>query len=349
MTAWTEFGVLADRAPQEWNEYVARHPAARAYHIATWATTVSRLFSLPAYFLTARDDQDRIIGVLPLLRQKSWIFGDRLVSLPYFNYGGALADDAVTHEGLLEHAAALGRELGVKEIEVRETHPPPISWPQRQDKATLVLDLPSTVVDLNQQLGSKLRSQVKRALREQPKAIFGAGELLDDFYGVFAEVMRDHGTPVYPRRFFAVLLQELAAECVIVVLRLDGRPVSAAFLVRHRDQLEIPWAATLAAVRSRSINMALYWEVLRYAVENRYPTFDFGRSTVDSGPYRFKLQWGARPVPLHWACWRPDDSQATTIEVSDGRARAIATRIWSHLPTPVANRLGPLISPSLPW
>ena len=350
MNGRAAFQVVPDRPPPGWNEYVTGHPGASAYHIATWSVAVSRLFALPAYFLTARNEADRITGVLPLIRQKSWLFGDRLVSLPYFNYGGALADDAATHRGLLEHAAALGRELGVTDIEVRETQPPPVTWPQRRDKATLLLDLPATVDDLNRQLGAKLRSQVKRALREQPTATFGSSELLDDFYRVFAEVMRDLGTPVYPRRFFEVLLQELAAECTIVVLRLDNRPVSAAFLVRHPDRLEIPWAATLAAVKSRSINMALYWEVLRHAVEKGFATFDFGRSTVDSGPYRFKLQWGARPVPLHWAYWRPDEhTQPDASESGEGRARALATRIWSRLPTPVANRLGPLISPSLPW
>jgi len=333
-----------------WDAYVERHPRASAYHGARWPMAAAALFRLPSYYLTTRSSSGAISGVLPLLRQKSRFFGDRLTSLPYFNYGGALADDVGSHTRLLEESARLGRELGVDQIEIREIDPPPVPWPQRRDKATLLLDLPPTVEGLSKQLGSKLRSQVKRAQREQPQAAFGGMELLPDFYCVFAQVMRDLGTPVYPRRFFEGLLQHCADQCTVVVLRLDGAPVSSAFLVSHRDRLEIPWAATLTAVKSRSVNMALYWEVLQFAVEHGYRVFDFGRSTIDSGPYRFKLQWGARAVPLHWAHWTPSgDHETQSVEAPEGRVRALATRIWSRLPMLVANRLGPLISPGLPW
>jgi len=336
--------------PQGWDPYVERHPQAGAYHAARWPMAVAALFRLPAFYLTAQDSSGAMTGLLPLLRQKSWVFGDRLTSLPYFNYGGALGDDVETCVGLLEHAARLGRDLGVGQIEIREIDSPPVPWPQRRDKATFLLDLPPTVEGLSKQLGSKLRSQVKRAQREQPQAQFGGAELLPDFYSVFAQVMRDLGTPVYPRRFFEGLLRDCGAQCTVVVLRLDGAPVSSAFLVSHRDRLEIPWAATLTAVKSRSVNMALYWEVLQFAVEHGYRVFDFGRSTIDSGPYRFKLQWGARAVPLHWAHWTPrGDHETQSVEAPEGRARALATRIWSRLPLLVTNRLGPLISPGLPW
>jgi len=346
----TVIQVHDNQAPPGWDTYVERHPRASAYHAARWPTAAAELFRLPSYYLTARDSSGAISGVLPLLRQRSRLFGDRLTSLPYFNYGGALADDVDIHARLLGQAAGLGRELGVGQIEIREIDPPPIAWPQRHDKATLLLDLPPTVEALNKQLGSKLRSQIKRAQREPVHAEFGGAELLPDFYRVFAEVMRDLGTPVYPRRFFEGLVQRCGNQCTVVVLRLDSVPVSSAFLVSHRDQLEIPWAATVAAVRSRSVNMALYWEVLRFAVEHGRRVFDFGRSTVDSGPYRFKLQWGARAVPLHWAHWTPGGvSEPQAIEASGGRARALATRIWSRLPIAVTNRLGPLISPGLPW
>ena len=33
-----------------------------------------------------------LVGVLPLVRQKSLVVGDFLTSIPFFNYGGALAD-----------------------------------------------------------------------------------------------------------------------------------------------------------------------------------------------------------------------------------------------------------------
>jgi hypothetical protein len=94
--------------------------------------------------------------------------------------------------------------------------------------------------------------------------------------------------------------------------------------------------------------MKLYWEVLRAVVERGCQQFDFGRSTVDSGPYRFKLQWGARPVQLYWHRWERTAAQVVRPE-SEGKLMRFATAVWRRLPLAVANALGPLVSSSLPW
>jgi len=157
--------------------------------------------------------------------------------------------------------------------------------------------------------GSKLRSQIKRAERESYDVIAGGSERVTDFYPVFAEVMRDLGTPVYPRRFFDELARQLPEFCTILAIRREGRPVAAAFLVGDRGTLEIPWAGTITTEKPKATNMLLYAEVLKLAVDRGYATFDFGRSTLDSGPYRFKRQWGAEPVQLHWAVW-PEETNS---------------------------------------
>jgi len=344
--------VHRDIPPEGWDDYVARHPGASAYHASAWPRAVSREFGLQSYYLTAAGPGGGLCGVLPLVRQKSLLFGDRLTSLPYFNYGGALADGPDIRSALMERATALARELGAGQVEFRDVDLPPPGWPVRTDKVTMLLDLPDTVEALNKQLGSKLRSQVKRATREQPDLRVGGAELLDDFYAPFCEVMRDLGTPVYPRRFFEALLRAVPEACTLVSVRIGGQPMGAAWLVQHRGTLEIPWAATTAAAKPKAVNMFLYFEVLKLAVERGLQRFDFGRSTADSGPYRFKRQWGARPVQLHWSQWTPagetEVPQAPGAPESGG-LRHRATTAWSRLPLGLANRLGPLISPKLPW
>ncbi len=338
--------------PAGWDDYVARHPDASAYHASAWPRAVAGVFRLPAYYLTAEGADGRLAGVLPLVRQRSLLFGDRLTSLPFFNYGGALADDAPTRAALMQQAVQLARTLGAGLVECRDLVPPPVDWPLRTDKVTLVLDLPGTVEALDRQLGSKLRSQVKRATREQPELRIGGAELLDDFYAPFCEVMRDLGTPVYPRRFFERLLAAVPEACTIVSVRIGGVPMGAGWLVAHRGTLEIPWAATTAAAKPLAVNMFLYHEVLKLAVQRGLQRFDFGRSTLDSGPYRFKRQWGAEPVALHWAQWRSkpagEPGEAATAPGQGGLMQR-AKAAWSRLPLGVANRLGPLISPKLPW
>jgi hypothetical protein len=178
----------------------------------------------------------------------------------------------------------------------------------------------------------------------------GGRELLDDFYGVFAQNMRDLGTPVYPKRFFAAILERFSEHATLVVIDHQGVPSAAGFLVIDGARAEIPWASCRAQSKSIGLNMKLYSEVLCHVIERGCTSFDFGRSTLDSGTYKFKKQWGAEPQQLYWHRWERDASPAKAGgSAKDGRLMRYATVIWQKLPLGVANALGPLVSPSLPW
>jgi len=136
-----------------------------------------------------------------------------------------------------------------------------------------------------------------------------------------------------------------------VVIDGDGAPNAAGFLLLANGRAEIPWAACLPEPKRRGFNMKLYWELLSTAVAKRCSVFDFGRSTVGAGTYKFKQQWGAVPRQLYWHRWeRGMSAQAPRAEQQrDGRLLQYATAVWKRLPLPLANKLGPLVSGSLPW
>lgn len=220
------------------------------------------------------------------------------------------------------------------------------------DKVTFDLVLPADPEALGQALGSKLRSQIRRADREPIVVRIGSDELLGSFYQVFAENMRDVGTPVYPMRFFDAVGRRLAGQYQAVVIDLDGVPAAAGLILFYRDTAEIPWAACTRAGKARSVNMRLYWELLLASLKHGAKVFDFGRCTVDSGTYHFKKQWGAEPKPLYWHRWPPrgcDEKPGRLMAKREGGVKDLASRTWQRLPLWAANRLGPLISPGLPW
>lgn len=343
MSAARETGPIP--AADEWDAFVEAHPRASLYHTWRWSGFASRAFGFDAIRLVERRSDGTLAGVLPLVLQRSAVFGRRLVSLPFFNYGGPLGDSPLVEQALVGRACAAARDRRARTLEIRDVVPRE-PWQARGDKVTVELELPGSPEALAKALGSKLRSQVRRADRESPEVAFGGVDLLDEFYPVFAATMRDLGTPVYPRRFFAELLSSLAADCTVVVVRLRGSAAAAALLTHFKDRTEIPWAASLHELRATSVNMRLYWECLTHAIARGSRVFDFGRSTVDAGTYRFKLQWGGQVRPLHWIY----PLESTSRPVPQGRGWVVrAQSAWCRLPRPVANFLGPLISPGLPW
>jgi len=337
-------------APPDWDAYVRDQAAASIYLRSGWTLLARQVFGHEIYFLVARDESGAVRGVLPLVRQKSLAFGDFMTSLPFFNYGGAVADTPEILVQLMEFARALAQERGCSYLELRDVERHPVQWLLRTDKVSMVLKLPPDTGAFAKQLGSKLRSQIKRADREGATVRRGAAELLDDFYEVFCRTMRDLGTPVYPRRFFSAILSAFPQECLLVIVYRGAVPAAGGFLVCARGRAEIPWAACRNDAKPAGFNMKLYYEAIAAVIERQCVEFDFGRSSRDSGTYRFKAQWGAEPVQLHWHRWEAKArADAQDRPAGPGRVMQLAIRIWSRLPLRIANRLGPWISGGLPW
>ncbi len=337
---------VEDADAGRWDRYVGANPGASAYHRYAWREFFAGYFGKQCYYLAAEDRDGQFVGVLPLVRLKSQWFGDFCVSLPFVNYGGVVADSNAAVTSLVEAAVSLGGDLGVSHIEFRHSADL-VDLPSRSEKVAMLLTLPDTPEELGRSIGSKRRSQIRRPQRENPTVSVGGTELLDDFYSVFSRNMRDLGTPVYAKSMFRFLLRHFEKNTCIVSIRVDSTPAAAAFLVHDGDRMEIPWASTDRRFNRISINMLLYWEVLRNAIESGMKEFDFGRSTKDSGTYRFKKQWGAKPLDLYWHYWMRDGGDLPGLNPNNPKyARAIS--IWQRLPLSVANVVGPRIVRHLP-
>jgi hypothetical protein len=124
-------------------------------------------------------------------------------------------------------------------------------------------------------------------------------------------------------------------------------PVASGFLIGFKETLEIPWASSLREYNAQSPNMLLYWTALRFACERGFKTFDFGRSTPGGGTYRFKEQWGAKPVPLYWYYWMRNGGALPELNPNNPKYRS-AIALWKHLPVGLTKVLGPFIVRNLP-
>lgn len=299
-----------------------------------------------SHYLAAFAKDDSMIGVLPLVRMKSLLFGDFLISLPFFNYGGSISDSPEIREGLFKGAAELGASLGVDHIETRELTPF-TDWPGTTNKVAMILELPESEDELAKSLGSKRRSQIRRPQREDPTTRKGGNELLDEFYAVFSRNMRDLGTPVYSKKMFRELVDRFSKNCEIIAIDIKGEPAAAAFLVHANGTTEIPWASTVREFNSISINMLLYWEALRSALAAGSRQFDFGRSTIDTGTYRFKKQWGAKPLQFHWHYWLGSSEELPGLN-PQSRKYDLAIKTWRRLPLWFTRLIGPCIVKHLP-
>jgi len=330
----------------KWDAYVSAHPLASPYHRWIWKDVIETTFGHRTFYL-AVEDKGRIQGVLPMVAMRSLLFGRFIVSIPYFSYGGVLADSAEASEALLNRAAETAKDWGARYIELRQGGNFGPAWSSTSEKVAMVVPLPATVEGLWNGLNSRLRNKVRNAKKNGFQQEWGGEELVDDFYRVFADNMRNLGTPVYPRRWFSQLCRLCKSDVRILLIREEGKPVAAALVNWFRDTVELPWISSTSEARRRHSTVLLYWNALEWAVANGFRHVDLGRCTRGGGTYQFKQQWNCEERPLHWYYWLAPGAAIPELRPDNPRYRW-ATHVWKRLPLFMANGIGPHIVRSIP-
>lgn len=338
--------VSTDINERQWDDYVTRHPEATADQLWNWRHVFDEVFRHRSLYLVARRG-GAVAGVLPLVLFRSRLFGRFAVSLPFLNYGGILADDAEVAGALVHEARKAALSFGARHLELRHRTRAFGDLPCRQHKLGFTRALPSTADELWVDLDRKVRNQVRKAQKEKLVAASGGVGLVDDFYSVFSQNMRDLGTPVYAKRLFTETLRLFPQRARVHVVRQDGRPLAAAITVTFRDTVLVPWASSLREARHLCANTLLYWTMLEGAIANGAQIFDFGRSSPGGGVNQFKLQWGATSTPLHWEYVLLRRGQVPDQGPSNPKFQP-AIRAWQWLPIWLANGIGPHIVRSIP-
>jgi serine/alanine adding enzyme len=328
----------------EWDAFASTQDGYTHFHKLRWRALIERVFGHECLYLSARDWDGHLIGILPLVRVRSLVFGHYLVSMPFLNYGGPLGSDRAIR-ALVDEAIEIARRENVKLLELRSRIPLPVSIPASHRKLTVVLDLAETSGQQFKRFDAKLRSQIRRPQKEGVKVRFGPDQV-SPFFSVFARHMRDLGTPTQSLSFFREVAEQFSEDTWFACAYLAGEPVAAGCGFRFGDEFEMTWASSLRLYNREAPNMLLYWACMERAIAEGVKRFNFGRCSPGSGTHRFKLQWGGREETLWWYGFAAKPL-VTTPSPDTGPFR-FGPRIWRRLPAALATAVGPAIVRYLP-
>lgn len=337
---------VTDTNQNEWTEYVNGRRGAHFYYDYRWKSVLEESFGHRSFYLMA-EEGGKAVGVLPMVFINSKIIRPSLISIPFFNYGGILADNEEISSFLLNKAIEISQELNAKYIEMRCLDRLKLPLITREHKVTMCLGLRKNVEEQWVGLNGKVRNEIRKAQSTGLTVRHGKEELLDEFYKIFSRNMRDLGTPVTGKNFFANILKYFPGDSTIFTVQHKGKAIAAVFTLSHGDTIEIPWASSVRTFNKLCPNEFMYWEVIRYAIMQGLKNFDFGRCTKDSGTYKFKKQWAPDVKQLYWQYWACLESDLPSDDPKQSKFRLLIAA-WRKLPLFITNRLGPYIAKDIP-
>ena len=337
---------LDDASEGAWDEFVAAHPDGSFFHRAAWRRVIEQAFGHRTHYLLAERD-GAITGVLPLGHVRTRLFGSALISVPFCVQGGPLAADRESFRALAGHAAALMQAARASALEFRFRDPlpgdwlEPAEWPARNDLYVTFRKPIAADDDANlKSIPRKQRAVVRKGIDSRlSSAVTGNVDLL---HRIYAESVRNLGTPVFSRRYFRILADAFAGSMDVVEIRNGETPVAAVMNFYWRDEVLPYYGGGTAAARKCYAHDFMYWEVMRRAAARGYRLFDYGRSKVGTGAFAFKKNWGFEPTPLHYRFHLAPGETIPDHNPLNPKYRLFIAA-WKKLPLPVANLVGPHI------
>ncbi len=325
-----------------WDRFVQAMPSGTFFHRAGWARAIESAFGHATHYsFTERDGA--ITGILPLGRVKTKLFGDTLISNPFCVYGGPLAADAESEAALVEHAEHLLRRTGASALEFRhlDQQAEAEGWIERPDLYVTFRKPIEADHERNMKaIPRKQRAMVRKGIQNGLTSVLTPNS--DVLHAVYAQSVRNLGTPVFSRRYFRILMEIFAESADIVTIMDHEKPIASVMNFYFRNQVLPYYGGGTSEARGRAGNDFLYWETMRRAADRGCGLFDFGRSKIGTGSFAFKHNWGFEAAKLHYR-FRLKPGETIPDHNPLNPKYRMFINAWKRLPLPVANALGPLI------
>jgi len=324
---------------QAWDEFVFRHRHGSPFHLIAWKKSIEETFGYQPLYLAA-EDQNGICGVLPVFLVKNLLVRKALISSPFAVYGGILANCEAAREALKNRLRQLGESLDVEYIELRNAYPEQcVGFSTVCRYVTFTQEIGPDEAAILENIPRKTRYMVRKSLR----AGFTTRRQTCDFLAfesLYAENLRRLGTPSFPLKYFERLIANFGRSIDIREVLLNGKVVSAVMSFHFGDQLLPYYGAADPRYNALAPSTYMYFDQMRWARQNGYRIFDFGRSKKESGSFDFKAHWGMQRRDLPYEILLIRRKELPHYSPQNPRFRA-AIRLWQSLPLPVTKALGP--------
>jgi len=343
----TEIKLIQSEDFTAWDEYVKKHVSGSAYHRIAWMKAVSNGYKHKCFYWIAKQADGTVVGVLPSALIAPPLSKSSLCALPFCDVGGVLADNDDVYASLLEQALQFCKTQGIPVFDNRSSIKSETLLDAENLSATkvrMLMPLPENSNELFSGFKSKLRSQIRKAEKNGLTAKTGRSlGYVNEFYQVFTRNMRDLGSPVHSKKWFEQVISYYGEDAIIATIYSGDLVVGAGIVLFNGNSACIPWASTNSDFNRLAPNMLLYWTLLKYVNDRGCNEFDFGRSTIGEGTFKFKRQWGARPEMLNWQKYNNSGQviEENTVEVSS--LRSLVEKTWRKLPVNISEYIGPKI------
>jgi hypothetical protein len=332
-----------------WPALVENHPRASVFHGTNWLRALQTVYGYEPVVVTTCPPGASLTNGLVFCRIKSWLTGQRFVSLPFSDHCEPLIDSPGEFDAVLLHMQRDLDERKWQYIEIRPVSQRPGSQVGLRKTLTYQfhrLDLRKNGEELFHGFHKDcVQRKIRRAEREELKYEDGNSEaLLRKFYRLMVTTRRRQYLPPQPIAWFRGLIATFGNSLKIRVASKGDLPVASILTLSHKRCVVYKYGGSIASLNKLGGMALLFWKTIQEATDNALEELDLGRSGSDNlGLIAFKEHWGATGTPLtYWRypppgpyvprpAWQKSLARRLVQAAPDLALEAVGTLLYRHI------------------
>jgi hypothetical protein len=333
-----------------WDKFVENHPHGWIVHLSGWKRLLEQSFPhMKGHYLALVDStSNEIRAALPLFEVRSWLTGNRLVSIPFAQLCDPLVETSHDMEKILEGAFALSKELNTKFVEIRTYNAPSLKQnghlrgdelykhhfiPLDRDPETIRKSFHNRAINqaINRAVKHKLEIKIADSEAE-----------LKSFFELFTQTRKNLGVPYQPYNFFKILwdIFSPANMAILLLAKMEDRTASGILFFQFNGRFSAESEGWDREFSNTNPNHLIFWEAIKLAHKNGNKIFDFGITTPDNeGLVTFKNRWGTNVVDLHRYFYAEKPSK-NFVESESSLKQRLIEGICKKSPDPIYKMFG---------
>ncbi len=326
-----------------WDEWLLNTPGCSFFHTSSWVDVLSRAYNYKPVYFTEFGEQ-KLSAILPLVEVKSFLTGNRGVSLPFTDYCEPIVSEKAQFPEVFKAAVAFGKKQKWRYLEFRGGDSffqgeRPYAWHYGH-----TLDLTQGSGRIYDGLRDSNRRNIKKSEKNKIEiSVLATPAALKEFCRLNIMTRREHGLPPQPDRFFQHLYDNIISKDrgFIVMASWQGTVVAANVYFNFGDELIYKYGASDRAFQHLRANNLVMWETIKWGCDHGYRTLCLGRTEPDNeGLRQFKAGWGVQERIIRY--YRYDLREDAFVEAPD-IVKPFHKKMFSKLPIPILNFLGNIL------
>ena len=327
-----------------WERFGNEHSQSSVFHSTSWLKTLRHAHGYEPVVLTTCPPGSTLTNGILFCRVKSWLTGNRLVSLPFSDHCDPLAGDSAELDNLLSCIRKSVNPDIWKYLEIRPTSYQPdvrAGFHESLRYRVHTLDLRTDKQTLFKNFHKdSIQRKIRRAEREKLHYEEGTSESqLKKFYQLLMITRQRQFLPPQPLSWFRTLIDMFGSDLKIRIASKGEIPIASILTLSHKKSLVYKYGCSDARFHSCGGMMLVFWNAIQEAKDNGIEALDMGRSDLDNlGLISFKEHWGAVGKPLvYWSCPQRRETAFRAWQ------KAILRRVVPVTPEPILKAAGALL------